>query len=82
MTQSLYIKLAVLFIRLDIYREEREWRAAHRRVKIDYPHLNAHLLRDIGADPDGRIAYNAPPKQRATKTVRHLRRYLSSRRIT
>ncbi len=82
MSQSLYLKMAVAFVRLDLNREHRAWLKANRRVRVDFPHLNAHLLRDIGIESDSRVQMSRPPQEKATRTVRHLRRYLSSRRVT
>ncbi|WP_413111065.1 hypothetical protein [Thaumasiovibrio sp. DFM-14] len=82
MSQSIYLKLAVIFIRLDIHREQQAWRQMHRRIQIDLPSLNSHLLRDIGIEPDGRMQYSQPTRKQAQRTMRHLRRTLRTSRIT
>lgn len=81
MQQSLYLTLAVLFVRADIKREERRWRRQVRRVRYDIPWDNAYLLKDIGLELDGRVIgqTNLPDSVIAQRRVRHLRRVLTSR---
>ena len=81
MQQSLYLTLAVLFVRADIKREERRWRRQIRRVRYDIPWDNSHLLKDIGLELDGRVVGECtlPDAIIAQRRVRHLRRVLTSR---
>ncbi len=39
MRQSVYLRIAVLLIRLDVHREDAAWRREHRRIRIDIPPL-------------------------------------------
>ncbi|WP_159655752.1 DUF1127 domain-containing protein [Vibrio atypicus] len=83
MSHSVYLKLATVLVKADLRREEREWKRRVRRSAFDIPWNNAHLLRDIGLEQDGRsIAHNEPDSVKAERRVRHLRRVLSARIIT
>nr|WP_086940634.1 DUF1127 domain-containing protein [Thaumasiovibrio occultus] len=82
MKHSLYVKAAVVLLRWDIEREHRAWRRAHRRIAVDFPHLNEHLLRDIGIDPDGRMNFTPAPHVTASRRAKHLRRLLRFRHTT
>ncbi|MDO6497817.1 hypothetical protein [Photobacterium sanguinicancri] len=81
MRQSVYLRLAVLFVRADLHREQQAWRHANRRIEVDFPHLTDHLLRDIGIGKDRRleVEFGASLAQRKT---RHLRREFRSRQLT
>ncbi|MFB9135885.1 DUF1127 domain-containing protein [Vibrio sp. AK197] len=80
MTQSVYLKLAIILVRIDIKHEERVWRSKVRRSVHDIPWTNEHLLKDIGLQMDGRpIGFSEPPALTAQRRVRHLRRILSAR---
>ncbi len=75
MRHSLYLHLAVFFVRADIRREERVWLAKTRRASSEIPLGNAYLLKDIGLNVDGRPLCSALPRDIAAKRrVRHLRR--------
>ncbi|QUM74899.1 DUF1127 domain-containing protein [Moritella sp. 24] len=75
MRHSIYLHLAVLFVRADIRREERVWLAKVRRAKNEIPLGNTYLLKDIGLNADGRpLCSSAPRDVAATRRVRHLRR--------
>ncbi|WP_017222410.1 hypothetical protein [Moritella dasanensis] len=75
MRHSLYLNLAVFFVRADIRREERVWLAKSRRTSSEIPLGNAYLLKDIGLNADGRPLCSALPRDIAAKRrVRHLRR--------
>ncbi|MZI94648.1 DUF1127 domain-containing protein [Vibrio sp. CAIM 722] len=81
MSQSIYLKIAVLFVRADLRREERQWRRQVRRSAYDVPWDNAYLLRDIGLEPDGRAigTVSIPDSVKAERRIRHIRRVLTSR---
>ncbi|MDX2321519.1 MAG: DUF1127 domain-containing protein [Moritella sp.] len=75
MRHSLYLNLAVFFVRADIRREERVWLAKNRRTSSDLPLGNAYLLKDLGLNVDGRPLCSAEPRDvNAARRVRHLRR--------
>ncbi|PKH07570.1 DUF1127 domain-containing protein [Moritella sp. Urea-trap-13] len=75
MRHSLYLNLAVFFVRADIRREERVWLAKTRRATSEIPLGNAYLLKDIGLNVDGRpLCSSAPRDVIAARRVRHLRR--------
>ncbi|SHO55263.1 hypothetical protein [Vibrio quintilis] len=50
MSNSIYLSIAILFIRADLRREKRLMKKKQRRVMQDIPWHNEHLLRDIGID--------------------------------
>ncbi|MFB9935516.1 hypothetical protein ACFFLZ_16610 [Photobacterium aphoticum] len=81
MRQSVYLRLAVFFVQLDLQREDTHWRQQHRRVQVHLPHLSAHLLNDIGIDRDSRIASDRLSTP-ASRKVRHLRRLHRPRLLT
>lgn len=83
MRHSVYLKLATVLIRADLRREDREWKRKVRRSAYDLPWENAHLLRDIGLEVDGRpIGFSEPEAITIERRVRHLRRALSARILT
>lgn len=83
MRHSIYLKLATTLLKADLRREEREWRSKLRRSRYDLPWENAHLLRDIGLESDGRpIGFSEPDAVKVERRVRHLRRVLSARILT
>ncbi|RTZ15050.1 DUF1127 domain-containing protein [Vibrio aquaticus] len=83
MSHSVYLKLATVLVKADLKREEREWKRKLRRSAYDIPWDNAHLLRDIGLEQDGRpIGFSEPDSVKAERRVRHLRRVLSARILT
>lgn len=83
MSHSVYLKLATVLVKADLKREEREWKRKLRRSAYDIPWNNAHLLRDIGLEQDGRpIGFSEPDSVKAERRVRHLRRVLSARILT
>ncbi|MFM2588924.1 DUF1127 domain-containing protein [Vibrio sp. TBV020] len=83
MSHSVYLKLATVLVKADLKREEREWKRKLRRSAYDLPWNNAHLLRDIGLEQDGRpIGFTEPDCVKAERRVRHLRRVLSARILT
>ena len=83
MRHSVYLKLATVLIRADLRREERVWKRKVRRSAYDLPWENAHLLRDIGLEADGRpIGFSEPETVTIERRVRHLRRVLSARILT
>ncbi|EGA70125.1 hypothetical protein VISI1226_17926 [Vibrio sinaloensis DSM 21326] len=80
MSHSVYLKLATVLVKADLRREEREWKRRVRRSRHDIPWENAHLLRDIGLEEDGRvIGLREPESVTAERRIRHLRRVLSAR---
>lgn len=75
MRHSIYLKLAVLFIKADLHHEDRVWRTKVRRAISEIPLGNAYLLRDIGLNAEGRpLCGSAPHSVTAKRRVRHLRR--------
>ena len=75
MRHSLYLHLAVFFVRADIRREERVWLAKVRRATSEIPLGNAYLLKDIGLNAEGRPLCSSEPRAvTAKRRVRHLRR--------
>ncbi|WP_019615846.1 hypothetical protein [Psychromonas ossibalaenae] len=75
MSQSIYLKLAALLIKIDIYTESQRIRSGYRRAKFEPFYASAHMLKDIGLDNQGyalQTTYLA--NDRAARTVRHLRR--------
>lgn len=81
MRQSVYLRLAVFFVQLDLQREDAQWRHIHRRVRVQLPHLSAHIMRDVGIDADERIA-NHLLQTPAGRQVQHLRQRSRLRSIT
>ncbi|PSW18985.1 hypothetical protein C9I98_14140 [Photobacterium sanctipauli] len=81
MRQSVYLRIAVFFVQLDLQREDAAWRREHRRVCVLLPHLSQHMLKDIGVDKDQRIARQLVSSP-ASRKVRHLRREYQSRLST
>ncbi|BCL71063.1 conserved hypothetical protein [Vibrio nigripulchritudo MADA3029] len=80
MRHSIYIQLATLLVKADIKREERAWKRRVARAQQNIPWHNAHLLQDIGLDPDGRlVGANEQPSATAERRVRHLRRLIRTR---
>ncbi|GAM64284.1 hypothetical protein JCM19232_954 [Vibrio ishigakensis] len=57
MRESVLIKLATGLIYLDIKHQEHQWKAARRRHSYISHWNNAHLLRDIGLDSEGRATH-------------------------
>ncbi len=83
MSHSLYLNLAVLFVKADLRREEKIWKKTVRRSQYDIPWENKHLLRDIGLDGDGRILGVSEPEHIIVeRRMRHLRRVFRSRLAT
>lgn len=83
MSHSVYLTLATLLVKADLRREERQWKRKLRRSAFDIPWDNAHLLRDIGLEQDGRpVGTTEPDSVKAERRVRHLRRVLSARITT
>lgn len=75
MNQSMYLRLAVFFVRMDIKREESAWRKAHRRIRYVGEPLSEHLMRDIGFEKDGlSIGHTVAPQFKAQREVARMRR--------
>ena len=80
MRHSLYLTLATLLIKADLRREEKAWQRKIRRSAYAIPWHNAHLLRDIGLDTDGRLlGEEASTEHRATRLTYRIRRQLRLR---
>ncbi len=79
MRHSIYLHLAVLFVKADLHREENKWRRQARRTAYHIPWDNEHLLRDIGLERDGRCHVSVPTHVLAERRVRRLRQILTSR---
>lgn len=83
MSHSVYLKLATILVKADLRREEREWKRKVRRSAFDIPWENAHLLRDIGLEHDGRpMGVSLPDSVIVERRMRHLRRVLTTRLLT
>lgn len=83
MSHSVYLKLATVLVKADLRREEREWKRKVRRSAFDIPWENAHLLRDIGLEHDGRpMGVSLPDSVIVERRMRHLRRVLTTRLLT
>lgn len=77
MNQSMYLRLAVFFVRMDIKREESAWRKAHRRIRYVGEPLSEHIMRDIGFEKDGlSIGHTVAPQFKAQREVARMRRKL------
>ena len=82
MRQSVYLRLAVFLVQLDVKREDAQWRREHRRVQVHLPYpFSEHLLKDMGLDKESRIAKDLLATS-AGRKVRHLRREYKSRLVT
>ncbi|KLV07598.1 MULTISPECIES: hypothetical protein [Photobacterium] len=81
MRQSVYLRLAVFFIQLDLQREAAQWRHEHRRIQVHIPHLSVHIRRDIGIDKEQFIASDRLLTPAGRKTQR-LRNKYRSRLVT
>ncbi|MDV5171690.1 hypothetical protein [Photobacterium rosenbergii] len=82
MRHSVYLRLAVFLVQLDVKREDALWRREHRRIQINLPyHLSEHLLKDMGIDKEHRISQDLLATS-AGRKVRHLRREYKSRLVT
>lgn len=82
MRQSVYLRLAVFLVQLDVKREDAQWRREHRRIQVHMPYpFSAHLLKDMGIDKENRISQDQLTSSAARK-VRHLRREYKSRLVT
>ncbi|MCG7490527.1 DUF1127 domain-containing protein [Vibrio sp. Of14-4] len=80
MSHSVYLKLAIFLVKIDLRREERQWKRRVRRAAFQIPFANEHLMRDVGLEKGGRcIADTVPDDVKTERRVRHLRRVLSSR---
>ncbi|WP_428771256.1 DUF1127 domain-containing protein [Vibrio sp.] len=80
MNHSIYLKLATLLVKVDLRREDRQWKRKLRQSAYQIPWHSAHLLKDIGLEQDGRpIGVSEPTAVTAERRVRHLRRVLSAR---
>jgi len=76
MRQSLFIILATTLIKADIHNESRKKRKLQRAERVKYLYFNAHLMRDIGLQPDGFfVGEKFPASLKAKRTVRHLRHF-------
>ncbi|CAH0541147.1 DUF1127 domain-containing protein [Vibrio marisflavi] len=83
MRHSIYLKLAVLLVKADLRREEREYKKAIRREAYFIPYQNQHLLKDIGLDKEGRAnTISMPIQAKAKRTVNLLRQSVEARPIT
>ncbi|MDO6704789.1 MULTISPECIES: hypothetical protein [unclassified Photobacterium] len=81
MRQSVYLRFAVLLIRLDLHREEEAWRREHRRMQVHLPQLSTHILQDMGIDKDMRLDQSLV-STRALRKTRLLRHAVRSRSLT
>ena len=83
MRHSLYLTLATVLIKADLRREEKQWQQQVRRSAHNVPWTNAHILRDIGLDAEGRAnKASLPATVKVERRVRHLRRIVLSRLAT
>ncbi|MDP5254593.1 MULTISPECIES: DUF1127 domain-containing protein [unclassified Vibrio] len=83
MRPSIYISLATWLIQQDLHRQDRQWRRNLRRRSYHVPWHNAHLLRDIGLDPQGRpLGQEMPIEQATQRRLAHLTRIVRWRMRT
>ena len=82
MRHSIYILLATTLIKADIKHELRLKRKLLRPIKVDL-NLSAHMLMDIGINPDGfAVGERFTSAQKACRIVRYLRHIKSAEIIT
>ena len=82
MRHSIYILLATTLIKADIKHELRLRRKLLRLIKVDL-NLSAHMLMDIGINPDGfAVGERFTSAQKARRIVRYLRHIKSAEIIT
>jgi hypothetical protein len=82
MRHSIYILLATSLIKADIKHALRLKRKSLRPIKVDLD-LSAHLLMDIGINPDGfAVGERFTSAQKAHRIVRYLRYIKSAEIIT
>ena len=82
MRHSIYILLATTLIKADIKDELRLKRKLLRPIKVDL-NLSAHILMDIGINPDGfAVGERFTSAQKARRIVRYLRHIKSAEIIT
>ncbi|MGF1764501.1 DUF1127 domain-containing protein [Aliivibrio kagoshimensis] len=83
MRQSIYLKAALLLIKIDIYQQNRKVKMRLRPERLDLPYVNSYLLKDIGLDSEGIVqGITFGESDRATRTVRHLRRLRQASIVT
>ncbi|MGO1297286.1 MAG: DUF1127 domain-containing protein [Vibrio sp.] len=84
MSQSLYLKAAVLLIRADLHLEERRWHNKIRKQAHHLPLMSAYMMRDIGFELSTHIATmnTMPDTVKVQRRLYHIRRMLSSRITT
>ncbi|MFC3022771.1 DUF1127 domain-containing protein [Vibrio zhugei] len=84
MSQSLYLKVAVLLIRADLRLEERRWQSQIRKQAYHLPLMSVYMLRDIGFTPSSHIATmnTLADTVKVQRRLYHIRRMLSSRITT
>ena len=74
MRPSIYILLATLLIKADIYNEIRKKEKRLRPQQVDSQYLTTHMMRDIGIQSDGFIVGERfPSAMKAHRTVRYFR---------
>ena len=74
MRPSIYLLLATLFIKADIYNELRKKEKQLRPQKVDVGYLSAHMMQDIGIQSDGFIVGERfPVAVKANRAVRYFR---------
>ncbi|TEW48288.1 DUF1127 domain-containing protein [Psychromonas algicola] len=74
MRPSIYLLLATLFIKADIYNELRKKEKLLRAQRVDIAYLNKHMMQDIGIQSDGFIVGERfPVAVKADRTVRYFR---------
>lgn len=84
MSQSLYLKVAVLLVRADIRLEQRRWQSHIRKQAQHLPFMTDFLLRDIGFDRSGYVLtmHTRPESAKIERRLYHIRRIISSRILT
>ena len=74
MRPSIYILLATLLIKADIYNEIRKKEKRLRPQQVDFQYLTTHMMRDIGIQSDGFIVGERfPAAMKAQRTVSYFR---------
>ncbi len=80
MRDSIFIQLATLLIKADIYREDSAWKRRVKRSQNNPPWNDAYLLKDIGlSQQSSDTVENERPSFTVERRVRHLRRLIRTR---
>ena len=74
MRPSIYLLLATLLIKADIYNEARKREKRLQPQLVDLQYLSTHMMRDIGIQSDGFVVGDKfPAVMKAQRAVRYFR---------